>query len=120
MDFNQIKTNLSRLGWAGLGGPILTIMLLAMIVVPLPAFMLDLFFTFNIALSLIIVIVVIYTMKPLDFAAFPTVILVATLLRLALNVASTRIVLMEGHTGSDAAGKVPCAHVPGFRHDITG
>jgi len=106
MDFNQIKTNLSRLGWAGLGGPILTIMLLAMIVVPLPAFMLDLFFTFNIALSLIIVIVVIYTMKPLDFAAFPTVILVATLLRLALNVASTRIVLMEGHTGSDAAGKV--------------
>jgi len=106
MDFNQIKTNLSKLGWAGLGGPILTIMLLAMIVVPLPAFMLDLFFTFNIALSLIIVIVVIYTMKPLDFAAFPTVILVATLLRLALNVASTRIVLMEGHTGSDAAGKV--------------
>ncbi|NNJ92740.1 MAG: flagellar biosynthesis protein FlhA [Gammaproteobacteria bacterium] len=106
MDFNQIKTNLSKLGWGGLGGPVLTIMLLAMIVIPLPAFLLDLFFTFNIALSLIIVIVVIYTMKPLDFAAFPTVILVATLLRLALNVASTRIVLMEGHTGSDAAGKV--------------
>ena len=106
MDFNQIKANLNNVGLAGLGGPVLTIMLLAMIVIPLPAFMLDLFFTFNIALSLIIVIVVIYTMKPLDFAAFPTVILVATLLRLALNVASTRIVLMEGHTGSDAAGKV--------------
>jgi len=106
MDFNQLKNSFSALGWAGLGGPILTIMLLAMIVIPLPAFALDLFFTFNIALSLIIVIVVIYTMKPLDFAAFPTVILVATLLRLALNVASTRIVLMEGHTGSDAAGKV--------------
>jgi len=106
MDFNQLKNSFSALGWGGLGGPILTIMLLAMIVIPLPAFALDLFFTFNIALSLIIVIVVIYTMKPLDFAAFPTVILVATLLRLALNVASTRIVLMEGHTGSDAAGKV--------------
>jgi len=106
MNFNQFKNNFSTLGWAGLGGPVLTIMLLAMIVIPLPAFMLDLFFTFNIALSLIIVIVVIYTMKPLDFAAFPTVILVATLLRLALNVASTRIVLMEGHSGSDAAGKV--------------
>lgn len=106
MDLYQLKNNFSTVGWAGLGGPILTIMLLAMIVIPLPAFLLDLFFTFNIALSLIIVIVVIYTMKPLDFAAFPTVILVATLLRLALNVASTRIVLMEGHTGSDAAGKV--------------
>lgn len=106
MDFNQIKNNMNSVGLAGIGGPILTIMLLAMIIIPLPAFLLDLFFTFNIALSLVIIIVVIYTMKPLEFAAFPTVILIATLLRLALNVASTRIVLMEGHTGADAAGKV--------------
>ena len=82
------------------------IMLLGMIMIPLPAILLDLFFTFNITLSLIIIIVVIYTVKPLEFAAFPTVILITTLLRLALNVASTRIVLMEGHTGGDAAGKV--------------
>ena len=106
MDFNQISNNVRAQGLKGLGGPILMIMLLGMIIVPMPAFLLDLFFTFNITLSLIIVIVVIYTMKPLDFAAFPTVILIATLLRLALNVASTRIVLMEGHTGADAAGKV--------------
>ena len=73
---------------------------------PLPAFLLDLLFTFNIAFSLIILLVVVYTLKPLEFAAFPTVILLATLLRLALNVASTRIVLLEGHNGGAAAGKV--------------
>lgn len=106
MDFNQLTNNMKRMGWQGIGGPVLMIMLLAMIMIPLPAFLLDMFFTFNITLSLVIIIVVIYTMKPLDFAAFPTVILVTTLLRLALNVASTRIVLMEGHTGGDAAGKV--------------
>jgi flagellar biosynthesis protein FlhA len=81
-------------------------MILAMIMLPLPAFLLDLLFTFNIAFSLIILLVVVYTLKPLEFAAFPTVILLATLLRLALNVASTRIVLLEGHNGGDAAGKV--------------
>jgi flagellar biosynthesis protein FlhA len=75
-------------------------------VVPLPAFLLDLFFTLNIALALIIVMISINTMRPLDFSSFPTVLLFATLLRLALNVASTRIVLVEGHTGTDAAGQV--------------
>lgn len=106
LDVALFKNNVRELGWQGLGGPVLMIMLLAMIIIPLPAFLLDMFFTFNITLSLVVIIVVIYTMKPLDFAAFPTVILVTTLLRLALNVASTRIVLMEGHAGGDAAGKV--------------
>ncbi|MCF6208712.1 MAG: flagellar biosynthesis protein FlhA [Ghiorsea sp.] len=77
-----------------------------MVILPLPAFLLDLFFTFNIAFSLIILLVVIYSLKPLEFSVFPSVILISTLLRLALNVASTRIVLLEGHEGGDAAGKV--------------
>jgi flagellar biosynthesis protein FlhA len=106
MDLAQVKTNVSSVGWKGIGGPLAMLMLLAMIIIPMPAFALDMFFTFNITLSLVVVIVVIYTMKPLEFAAFPTVILITTLFRLALNVASTRIVLMEGHTGGDAAGKV--------------
>jgi flagellar biosynthesis protein FlhA len=90
----------------GLGAPILLLMMLGMMVVPLPPVLLDLFFTFNIALSLIVVLVAVYTTRPLDFAVFPTVLLLTTLLRLALNVASTRVVLLEGHTGGDAAGKV--------------
>jgi len=106
MDFAKIINALKSLTGLGLGAPMVILMLLALLVLPLPAFMLDLFFTFNIAFSLIILLVVIYTMKPLEFAAFPTVILVATLLRLALNVASTRVVLMKGHEGGDAAGKV--------------
>jgi len=76
------------------------------VVVPLPPFLLDLFFTFNITLSLVIMLAVIYVRRPLDFAVFPTVLLGVTLLRLALNVASTRVVLLHGHTGSDAAGRV--------------
>ncbi|MGY6277684.1 flagellar biosynthesis protein FlhA [Methylomonas sp. MgM2] len=106
MDFAKIVNTLKSLTGLGLGAPLVIVMLLALLVLPLPAFMLDLFFTFNIAFSLIILLVVIYAMKPLEFAAFPTVILVATLLRLALNVASTRVVLMKGHEGGDAAGKV--------------
>ncbi len=106
MDFSKITSALKLLGKAELGAPVAVIMLLAMIILPLPGFVLDLFFTFNIAFSLIILLVVIYTLKPLEFASFPTVILLATLLRLALNVASTRIVLLEGHNGGDAAGKV--------------
>ena len=90
----------------GLGAPLLILMLLALLILPLPPFLLDLFFTFNIAFSLIILLVVIYSLKPLEFASFPTVILVATLFRLGLNVASTRVVLMKGHEGGDAAGKV--------------
>jgi flagellar biosynthesis protein FlhA len=106
MDFAKIIAALKSLLGIGLGAPILILMLLALLVLPLPAFVLDVFFTFNIAFSLIILLVVIYSMKPLEFASFPSVILVATLLRLALNVASTRVVLMKGHEGGDAAGKV--------------
>jgi len=90
----------------GLGIPVALVMLLSMLVVPLPAFALDVFFTFNITLSLVVLLVVVYTLRPLDFAAFPAVLLITTLFRLALNVASTRVVLLEGHNGGDAAGKV--------------
>ncbi len=90
----------------GIGIPLLVIMLLAMVVLPLPPILLDALFTFNIALSLIVLLACVYCKKPLDFAVFPTVLLVATLLRLALNIASTRVVLINGHTGTEAAGKV--------------
>ncbi|GGZ00676.1 flagellar biosynthesis protein FlhA [Shewanella fodinae] len=90
----------------GIGTPLLVLATLAMIVLPMPAFLLDILFSFNIALALVVLLVAVYTSRPLDFAAFPTVLLVATLLRLALNVASTRVVLLEGHNGPDAAGKV--------------
>lgn len=91
---------------AGLGTPILLFMMLVMLVLPLPPFMLDLLFTFNIALAMIVLLVAVYASRPLDFAVFPTVLLIATLLRLALNVASTRVVLLEGHGGTAAAGRV--------------
>ncbi|GLP94960.1 flagellar biosynthesis protein FlhA [Paraferrimonas sedimenticola] len=90
----------------GLGTPLLVLAALAMVILPMPAILLDVLFSFNIALALVVLLVAIYTLRPLDFAAFPTVLLVATLLRLALNVASTRVVLLEGHNGGDAAGKV--------------
>jgi len=90
----------------GLGTPLLIIMLLAMMVLPLPPLALDMLFTFNIALSLVVLLAAVYSLRPLDFAVFPTILLIATLLRLALNLASTRVVLLEGHTGTDAAGKV--------------
>ena len=99
----------SRLGGVLNGNvatPMFLVALLAMVVIPLPAFMLDMLFSFNIALSLTIVLASVYVRKPLQFAAFPTILLLATLLRLALNVASTRIVLLEGHTGTAAAGDV--------------
>jgi len=93
----------------GLGVPLLVMVVIAMMVLPLPAFLLDLFFTFNISLSLTILLAVIYVRRALEFATFPTVLLGATLLRLGLNVASTRIVLINGHTGSHAAGHVIAA-----------
>ncbi len=93
----------------GLGVPLLVMVVLAMMVLPLPAFLLDVFFTFNISLSIMILLAVIYVRRALEFATFPTVLLGATLLRLGLNVASTRIVLMNGHTGSHAAGHVIAA-----------
>jgi flagellar biosynthesis protein FlhA len=97
---------LRNTGIAGAGLPIMILAMLAMMVLPLPPLVLDALFTFNICLSLIVMMAVVYVMRPLDFAIFPTVLLLATLLRLALNVASTRVVLLEGHTGADAAGKV--------------
>ncbi len=93
----------------GLGVPLLVMAVLAMMVLPLPAFLLDIFFTFNITLSLIILLAVMYVRRALEFGTFPTVLLCATLLRLGLNVASTRIVLMNGHTGGTAAGHVIAA-----------
>ncbi|VAW56930.1 Flagellar biosynthesis protein FlhA, partial [hydrothermal vent metagenome] len=90
----------------GLAAPIAVIALLGMLILPLPPIALDLFFTINICLSIIIVLVSVYAERPLDFVIFPTIILLTTLFRLALNVASTRIVLLEGHTGTGAAGQV--------------
>ncbi|MYM23997.1 flagellar biosynthesis protein FlhA [Duganella sp. FT135W] len=101
---------------ASLAAPILIIMLLAMMILPLPAFVLDMFFSFNIALSVIVLLTSLYTVKPLDFMSFPTVLLLSTMLRLSLNVASTRVVLTEGHTGADAAGKV----IEAFGHFLIG
>ncbi len=90
----------------GLGAPILLVMIMSMLIIPLAPWALDIFFTFNIALALIILMTAVYAMRPLDFSVFPTIILVSTLLRLALNVASTRVILMEGHAGGAAAGHV--------------
>jgi flagellar biosynthesis protein FlhA len=97
---------LRTLARGGLGAPLLLVTMLAMMVLPLPPMLLDVLFTFNISLGLIVLLVAIYSERPLDFGVFPTVLLVATLLRLALNVASTRVVLLNGHTGTDAAGQV--------------
>lgn len=90
----------------GLGTPLFILAALAMVVLPLPPLLLDILFSFNIALALIVLLVTIYALRPLDFGAFPAILLVATIMRLALNVASTRVVLLEGHNGADAAGKV--------------
>jgi len=106
MDATAILNNVKSVGVHGLGAPLILVMMLAMVVIPMPALALDIFFTFNIALSLVVLLVVVYTLKPLEFSVFPSLLLVATLLRLALNVASTRVVLLEGHEGGDAAGKV--------------
>lgn len=99
-----------------MAGPVFILMVLAMMILPLPPFILDLLFTFNISLSVMILLVAMFTKKPLDFAAFPAVLLFATLLRLALNVASTRVVLLHGHKGPDAAGQV----IEAFGHFLVG
>jgi flagellar biosynthesis protein FlhA len=103
---NAFVQQLRGINTQGLGAPVLVIMMLAMVVIPLPPMALDMLFTFNIAFALIVLLVSVYTLRPLDFSVFPTILLVATLLRLALNIASTRVVLLEGHTGTAAAGKV--------------
>lgn len=97
---------LSAQNFQGIGTPLLVLAALAMVVLPMPALLLDLLFSFNIALAMVVLLVAVYAKRPLDFAAFPTVLLVATLLRLALNVASTRVVLLKGHEGGNAAGNV--------------
>lgn len=99
-----------------LAAPVLILMILCMMVLPLPAFVLDLFFTFNIAISILILMVAANIRKTLDFSSFPNILLVTTLLRLSLNVASTRVVLMNGHSGPDAAGKV----IEAFGHFLVG
>lgn len=106
MNTAAVINHVRSLSRSGLGTPLLLSAMLAMMVVPLPPLMLDLLFTFNISLALVVLLVSVYAQRPLDFTVFPTVLLVATLLRLALNVASTRIVLLEGHAGTAAAGKV--------------
>ena len=86
--------------------PLILMAILGMMILPVPAFLLDLLFTFNIALALVVLLVCVYSLRPMDFSVFPTILLISTLMRLALNVASTRVVLLEGHQGGDAAGKV--------------
>ncbi|URX60959.1 flagellar biosynthesis protein FlhA [Luteibacter anthropi] len=95
-----------QIGRRGVAAPVAMLIMLGMMMLPLPPFMLDLLFTFNIALSLVILLATMYVMRPLELASFPTVVLFATLLRLALNIASTRVVLLHGHNGPGAAGKV--------------
>jgi len=112
----SLQNLFGRSGMQQLAGPILILLILAMMVLPLPPFMLDLFFTFNIAISIVVMLVAINVMKPLDFSVFPTVLLITTLLRLSLNVASTRVVLLEGHTGPGAAGQV----IEAFGHFLVG
>jgi flagellar biosynthesis protein FlhA len=107
---------LKKLNGTAAAAPLIIIMLLAMMVLPLPPVVLDVFFTFNIAISILVLMIGLQTSKPLDFLAFPTVLLVTTMLRLSLNVASTRIVLTEGHTGPGAAGKV----IEAFGHFLIG
>ena len=99
------KTQLKSIA-AGMGAPIVVLAIMGMVILPMPAILLDILFSFNIALSLVIILVSVLTKRPIDFGIFPLVLLVATVLRLALNVASTRIVLLKGHEGGDAAGNV--------------
>ena len=106
MDFNQIFNSFKKFMTSGLGIPVAVLALLAMVTIPMPAFLLDIFFTFNIALSLVVLMLTLYAKRPLDFAIFPTIILLATLFRLSLNIASTRVILLEGHEGGSAAGYV--------------
>jgi len=112
MGLNTARAEIIR----GLAGPLLIVLILAMMILPLPPIALDVLFTFNIAFSIMVLLTGLYTVKPLDFAIFPTVLLVTTLLRLSLNIASTRVVLLHGHTGPDAAGKV----IESFGHFVVG
>ena len=112
----SMQSFMARMNISQMAAPLLILMILAMMVLPLPAFVLDVFFTFNIAISVLVLLVAVNTQKTLEFSVFPTVLLVTTLLRLSLNVASTRIVMLEGHNGPDAAGKV----IEAFGHFMVG
>ncbi|WP_088331496.1 flagellar biosynthesis protein FlhA [Lacimicrobium sp. SS2-24] len=103
---NRFDKNRVKQLTTGLGAPTILLAIMAMVILPLPPFLLDILFSFNIALSLVVILVAVFTQKPVEFGAFPLVLLIATVLRLALNVASTRVVLLHGHEGGDAAGKV--------------
>src|SRR3972149_10637926 len=112
----SIQNFIKRAGLTGMAGPVLIVMILAMMVLPLPPFLLDILFTFNIAVSIMVLLVSMNTNKALEFSIFPTVLLITTLLRLSLNVASTRVILLEGHTGPGAAGAV----IEAFGHFLIG
>lgn len=112
----RLSVSMNSAQWRILAGPILILLILSMMVLPLPAFILDLLFTFNIALSIMVLLVAMFTQRTLDFAAFPTILLFSTLLRLSLNIASTRIILLKGHAGDAAAGKV----IEAFGHFLVG
>ena len=109
LSLSTIRQNLTKFDYSGLGIPALVLMIMGMLVLPLPPLLLDFLFTFNIVASLVIIMIAISTTKPLDFSAFPSVLLFATMLRLALNVASTRVILVHGSEGQDSAGKVIAA-----------
>ena len=109
LTMSTIRQRLSKFEFSGLGIPFLVLLIMAMLVVPLPAVLLDVLFTFNILISLVIIMIAIGTRKPLEFSSFPSVLLFATMLRLALNVASTRVILVNGHEGEQAAGAVVAA-----------
>ncbi len=109
LTLSTLRQQISRIDASGLGIPVLVLLIVAMLVLPLPPILLDIFFTFNMACSLVIIMIAISTRKPLEFSSFPSVLLFATMLRLALNVASTRVILVHGHEGHEAAGKVVAA-----------
>ncbi len=106
LSLSTVRQAVSRIDAAGLGIPALVLLIMSMLVLPLPAWLLDILFTFNILVGLIVIMVSIGVTRPLEFSSFPAILLLTTMLRLALNVASTRVVLVEGHTGPDAAGQV--------------
>ena len=106
LSLSGIRQNMSQFDYTGLGIPALVMLIMAMLVIPLPALLLDVLFTFNIVCGLVVIMIAIATRKPLEFSSFPQVLLIATMLRLALNVASTRVILVNGHKGPESAGQV--------------
>ena len=103
---STLRQDMSKIELSGLGIPLIVLLIIAMLILPLPSFLLDFLFTFNILIGVVIIMIAINSAKPLDFSSFPSILLIATMLRLGLNVASTRLVLVKGHEGPDAAGKV--------------